>query len=549
MDTLRLILITSLVLVTLKLWTDWEIRYGPKTTEEISVLRGDQTDFGHNEIPELRTEHGTNMSPSPVTELSASYTLVNVYTDTFQLKINPRGAGIHYAALIKFPVSVDQQDKAFVLMDDSEHLHYVIQGGLLSKQPAATHEALFQTPYDNYSLAVDKQTLDVPFTWEASGVQVTKTFRFTRGSHLIRVIYEVSNNSDTAWAGRSYTQLKRDNPGRSGRRIIYTYTGAVMSGPENRYEKIDFDEISDQPIERDVQNGWVAMIQHYFLTAVIPEDKSKIYHYYTKALIDNLFIAGVISPMAEILPGEKKEIATQYYIGPKDQEILDSIAEGLDLTVDYGVLWFIAKPLFWCLNKVHKITGNWGWSIILITVLLKVLFYQLSAAGYRSMANMRKVQPRIMSIRDRYKDDKAQLNQAMMQIYKEEKINPLGGCFPIMIQIPVFIALYWVLLESVELRQAGFILWLDDLSTPDPYWVLPILMGLTMFIQQKLNPAPLDPVQAKVMMILPFAFTIFFGFFPSGLVLYWVANNTLSIGQQWLITRSIEQARLGPQSE
>ena len=328
-------------------------------------------------------------------------------------------------------------------------------------------------------------------------------------------------------------------------RFIYTYTGTVISDPENRYEKISFDDIDDAPISKQSNDGWIAVIQHYFLAALVPANREETYHYYTKSLGNKMYTSGLISPGREISPGQETDFTEQIYIGPKDQDKLSGIAEGLDLTVDYGMLWFIAKPLFWGLKAIHEKINNWGWSIILVTVFLKLLFYKLSAAGYRSMANMRRVQPRLMSLKERYKDDRVKMNQAMMQIYKEEKINPFGGCFPILIQIPVFIALYWVLLESVELRQASFILWIVDLSRPDPYWVLPLIMGITMFIQQKLNPAPLDPIQAKVMMTLPIVFTVFFGFFPSGLVLYWVANNTLSILQQWLIMKNLEKAGLG----
>jgi len=304
-------------------------------------------------------------------------------------------------------------------------------------------------------------------------------------------------------------------------------------------------------LSRTIINGWAAMMQHYFLTAVIPDVATEEQHYYS-LFIDkersgndaDRFVIGSATPRIQISPGESKSLQHKFYIGPKIQSDLEKIAPGLELTVDYGMLWFIAKPLFWCLQKFHALTGNWGLAIILVTLMLKILFYNLSAAGYRSMARMRKVQPRLLAIRDRYKDDRARLNKAMMDIYKEEKINPLGGCFPILIQIPVFIALYWVLLESIELRQAEFGLWIHDLSNQDPYFVLPVIMGLTMLVQQKLNPAPLDPVQEKVMMMLPFVFTVFFAFFPSGLVLYWVVNNILSIAQQWLITRNIERAGL-----
>lgn len=550
MDSIRLVLIISFAMVSMKLWTSWETAYGSAATGSSQVVVNETatTNTVNNEIPQSLAGAATTGVPTVSTaaaQNSSAQSSVEIRTDIFKIRIDPQGAGINHAALLDYPTGLDKPDDPFVLMDQSEALTHVVQGGLLSKQPAPTHEAGFQTSQQAYEMSPDAAGLQVDFTWSQAGVTVTKTYEFVRGSHEIKVRYNINNNSREVWSGRAYSQFKRNAPDEGGMRLIYTYTGAVISGPENRYEKISFSDITDQTLTRDVTDGWIAMIQHYFLAALIPTDKTSTYHYYTRDLGNNMFAAGALTPVIEILPGEQKEIVELMYLGPKDQDQLEQIATGLDLTVDYGKLWFLAKPLFWGLSKVHEYTGNWGWSIILITIFLKLLFYKLSAAGYRSMANMRRVQPRLVALRDRYKDDRAKLNQAMMQIYKEEKINPLGGCFPILIQIPVFIALYWVLLESIELRQAPFILWLHDLSTPDPYWVLPLIMGVTMFVQQKLNPAPIDPVQAKVMMIMPFAFTIFFGFFPSGLVLYWVANNTLSIIQQWMITRNLERAGLG----
>ena len=324
-------------------------------------------------------------------------------------------------------------------------------------------------------------------------------------------------------------------------KFIYTYTGAVVSTPEKRYEKISFDDIEDDDLKIKTDYGWVAMLQHYFLTAIIPDKKEEAHTYYTRKGNNRSYIIGAATPTKEIISGYKGALTHRVYFGPKEQKEIEKLAEGLSLTVDYGIFWFLAKPLYWLLDYINSYTNNWGWSIVLVTVILKLLFYRLSAAGYRSMANMRRVQPRLLALKERYQDDRAQLNKAMMDIYKKEKINPLGGCFPILIQIPVFISLYWVLLESVELRQADFVLWINDLSVADPFFVLPLLMGITMFIQQKLNPAPMDPIQAKVMAVLPVVFTIFFAFFPAGLVLYWVANNILSIAQQWVITRNIEK--------
>ena len=286
------------------------------------------------------------------------------------------------------------------------------------------------------------------------------------------------------------------------------------------------------------------MLQHYFFTALLPGSTQDTYRYYTLNPDKKSYVIGAVTPAVTLSAGVSETFQQRLYFGPKLQKSIEQLADGLELTVDYGIFWFIAKPLYWVLDFIHTYTGNWGWSIVLVTLLLKIIFYRLSAAGYRSMANMRRVQPRLVSIKERYKNDRARLNQAMMDIYKEEKINPLGGCFPILIQIPVFISLYWVLLESVELRQAPFALWINDLSSPDPFFVLPLLMGVTMFVQQKLNPAPMDPVQEKVLQMLPIVFTVFFAFFPSGLVLYWVVNNILSIAQQWMITKNLEKAGL-----
>jgi YidC/Oxa1 family membrane protein insertase len=321
-----------------------------------------------------------------------------------------------------------------------------------------------------------------------------------------------------------------------------TYIGAAISSPEKRYEKLPFDEMGSTPLDRTITGGWAAMLQHYFVAALVPP-ANEPFQYYTKALDQHRYIVGMYGPQQQVEPGQSISLTSTIYAGPKDQDRLEQLAPGLDLTVDYGSLWFLSKPLFWWMQKLHAWTGNWGWAIILLTLTVKAALYRLAAASYRSMAHMKQVQPRLVALRERYANDKQRLNQAMMELYKQEKINPLGGCLPVLVQIPVFLALYWVLLESVELRQAPFIGWIKDLSTYDPYFVLPVLMGISMFVQQRMNPAPPDPVQAKVMQILPVVFTVFFIFFPAGLVLYWLVNNVLSIAQQWLITRSIEGAK------
>ena len=542
MDTQRLILILALSLVSMMLWQAWQQDYG--STAAGAGNRDLAAPVEDPGIPQLKPDEVNAPDlPDMAHAAGADGTVVTVETDVLRLKID-QGGTIVFAELPDYPVSPDAQDQPFVLLDNSDSLYHVIQGGIVGAA-APTHKDIFSAERRSYTLGTGQQTLEVPLRWQgADGVTVTKVFGFERGSYRIYVRYLVENGSGNAWEGRQYTQIKRDDPSREGRRLIYTYTGAVLSSPDNRYEKISFDDMEDQDADAQISNGWAAMIQHYFLTAILPADTGAAYRYYTRAFSSRYYSIGSVSPALRLAPGQQGELAGYVYIGPKVQSVLETLADKLELTVDYGMLWFLAKPLFWCLERLYGLTGNWGWAIILVTVLLKLLFYHLSAAGYRSMANMRRVQPRLMAIRERHKDDRARLNQAMMQIYKEEKINPFGGCFPILIQIPVFLALYWVLLESVELRQADFIFWLNDLSDKDPFYVLPIIMGVTMLVQQKLNPAPMDPMQEKVMKALPFVFTIFFAFFPSGLVLYWVTNNVLSIAQQWLIMRNLEKEGL-----
>lgn len=549
MDNLRFILVVALSLVLLMLWQEWEKDYG-STAQQATIQESEQTPTpglsGGPDIPGVPSTTNTQRH-SPVAIESAP-TLpgqdqdpVQVETDLFKINIGKTGAGIDKVELLKYSVSLDSPNEPTILLNNTSGLFYVAQGGLLSENGGPTHEARFVAEHQSYSLKPGEDKLSVPLVWESeNGLRVTKTYEFKRNSYLVNIKYKIENSSAEDWTGHAYNQLQRSDPGRTSH-ILYTYTGAVISSPEKRYEKISFGDMEEEKLNVDIANGWAAMLQHYFLTALVPANREEIEHYYTLALDDNRYVIGAITPTVNIAANTTGLVEQKLYMGPKIQGKLEEIAPGLELTVDYGMLWFLAKPLFWCLQKFHSLTGNWGWAIVLVTLMLKLLFFKLSAAGYKSMAKMRLVQPRLMAIKDRYKDDRARLNQAMMDIYKKEKINPLGGCFPILIQIPVFIALYWTLLESVELRQAGFIFWLKDLSTPDKFYVLPLLMGATMLIQQKLNPAPMDPVQQKVMSILPIVFTVFFAFFPSGLVLYWVVNNVLSIVQQWVITRSIER--------
>lgn len=551
METTRFILLISLGLVLTMIWQAWEKDYGnvePVEIVDTAVPESPADQPFVNNLPETVSPEFKNGDAPSIAVVDNKQELkgkvIHIKTDVLDIEINTQGGTVQRAALLDYPVSKDKEDEKTILLKNESNEFYLIQGGLLSKSDLANHKTVFNSENNHYDLG-DKDSISVPLYWQSeNGLNVVKTFTFYKGQYIADVSYDIENATTEEWTGSVYAQINRTDPTDNGSPFLYTYTGAIVSTPESRYEKVSFDDIQDDKLSVDVADGWVAMIQHYFFTALIPGSKEDQYHYYTLNPDKQSYVIGAITPAEKLSVGSSANISHRFYVGPKLQKELSQYADGLELTVDYGIFWFLAEPVFWLLDKIHDIVKNWGWSIVLVTLALKLLFYKLSAAGYRSMANMRRVQPRLLSIRDRYKDDRAQLNQAMMNLYKEEKINPLGGCFPILIQIPVFISLYWVLLESVELRQAEFILWINDLSAADPYFVLPLLMGISMYVQQKLNPAPMDPVQAKVLSVLPVVFTVFFAFFPSGLVLYWVVNNILSIAQQWVITRNIEKEGL-----
>jgi len=419
----------------------------------------------------------------------------------------------------------------------------VIESGLQGKagEAAPTHREQMSAAADSYRLAEGAETVSVPLTWQsADGIVVTKTLTFTRGSYEVKVDYAINNGSAEPWVVNQYRQLKR-KPGTKDEKqqFLNTYIGGVVSNQEERYEKISFGDMEDENLNVDATNGWVAMIQHYFAAAWVPADDETNTAYSRHLSNENRYLIGLVSGSQTIPAGGQGSFTSKAYIGPKIQEKLEAAAENLKLTVDFGWLTILAQPLFWLLNKIHGFVGNWGFAIFGVTFVVKAIFYKLSEAGYKSMARMKSLQPKLLSLKERYGDDRAKMGQATMDLYKKEKVNPLGGCLPMLVQIPVFIALYWVLLESVELRQAPWIGWIKDLSIRDPLFILPLIMGLTMFLQQKLNPAPVDPIQQKVFMFLPIGFTVFFAFFPAGLVLYWCVNNTLSIAQQYYITRHV----------
>jgi len=548
MDNIRLLLLATFAFLSLLLYNAWQEDYVAQAPVASSAPAGSRTVTAPDGVPDVSTSTlpSTTTSDVPggmpkVATAPIGGEVVKVKTDLFDIEISTIGGSIISAKLLDYPVSPKTPDLKFHLLNRTTNDPFVAQSGLISSEKtlAPNHEAEFTIEQSEYQLADGEETLDVKLIWQkADGIEVVKHFIFNRGSYLINVVHEVNNNSGVAWTARDYAQLMRGEPSETSS-FIYTYTGGVVYSPETKYEKYDFGDMADANLNRNETDGWIAMIQHYFLAAWIPPTGQKE-HFYSNDLGENRYIIGSYSPAVTLQSGESHQFSKKLYVGPKLQEQLLKVAPGLELTVDYGWLTVVAQPIFWLLQKLHDIVGNWGWSIILLTILIKAAFFKLSEASYKSMANMRRMTPRMTALKDRYGDDKARLNKAMMDLYKTEKINPLGGCLPMLVQIPVFIALYWVLLESVEMRQAPFILWMDNLSAKDPYFILPLIMGVSMFVQQKLNPTPPDPLQAKMMMALPFVFTIFFAFFPSGLVLYWVVNNLISITQQYFITRRID---------
>ncbi|MFZ5466908.1 MAG: membrane protein insertase YidC [Pseudomonadota bacterium] len=548
MDSQRLILIIAFSFVMLLMWQAWnedqaalvaqqQAAVSPATQADVPAAAAETPSAARDDVPATQDQPAAR--PNATGEQQ-----VRVVTDVLDVMISTRGGVIQRADLLAYPVSLEQPDQPVRLLNDASGLINVAQSGLRSTDgPAPDHYASYVAAAGEYRLGQGDERVVVPLTWEQDGVKVTKTFTFTRGSYKVDVGHEVHNGASRPWSGSQYRQLQR-NADAGGMALVYTYTGGVYAGTQadgerRPYEKVKFEDMGKVALDVQLTNGWVAMIQHYFVGAWIPGSKDESNRFYTLASQNGgaLYTLGMISPGRTVEPGASTTFASSLYIGPKIQDNLEALAEGLDLTVDYGMLHFIAKPIFWLLSLFHDWVGNWGWAIVLVTVLIKIVFYKLSESSYRSMANMRKLQPKLQALKERYGDNKQKFSEEMMKLYRTEKINPLGGCLPILVQIPVFIALYWVLVESVELRQAPFILWINDLTAMDPYFVLPVLMGISMWLQHKLNPQPMDEMQRKVFMILPPVFTVFFAFFPSGLVLYWVVNNVLSIAQQWVINK------------
>ena len=547
MEQRRLFPLAIFVLSLIMLWTNWIAYNRPAAPASANPAGAAPSSVSAQAPDDTVPTPGHLVTPSltPAEASTPRIARIRVSTDVMRADISAEGGNIIRLELVQHK-STSDPEKSFVIFDDGgEHL-YEAESGLLGAN-LPNHRTLFTLPSGDQTLADGQEKLELKLEAPTvNGVTVTKRMTFTRGSYLVDVAYEIRNQSGEALTAQAYFQFLRDGkPAEqvtSGFGSVQTFTGPAFYTDHEKFQKVTFEEIAENKAKfaHDADNGWVAMVQHYFVSAWLPP-KGIAREYLAKKTNSGNYTAGLMLAPITVAPDATSTVETQLYVGPQDQNKLENIAEGLNLVVDYGILTVIAAPLFWLLSKLHSLTGNWGWAIIFVTIIIKALFFPLSAASYKSMAKMRVLAPRLQRLKEVYGSDKARMQQEMMKIYRDEKINPLGGCLPILVQIPVFIALYWVLLGSAEMRQAPWLGWIQDLSARDPYFILPLILGASMLIQPRLNPTPPAPFQAKVMMAMPIVFTVMFLWFPSGLVLYWVVNNLLSIAQQWQITRMIER--------
>ena len=563
MGNLRSVLLITLGLLGYMLWVQWQRDYPtPPSATQVTAsshdIPGQAPEVPGNEadlpqpldVPKTQAPANGENAATPEGALPAmgESTVVTVTTDVLEVRIGLRGGTLMSARLLNYPEVLEQPDKKINLLEEHGDSLFIAQSGLLSHQAAPNHTSEYQTAQTEYRLTEGEDELRVPLTWRSGdGIRVTKMFVFKRGKYLIDVRHELENESAALWSGSRYDQLQRAVSTEKKKRgfanpSAYSFDGIGFYTPQDKFEKVNFSDVAEDPFEKSASGGWLAMIQHYFFAAWIPPANESVT--YTTSVIQTSgwprYIARDVSPIQSANPGEHITFDSRLYLGPKLQEHLEEVAPGLEHTVNYGIFTVFSKPLFWLLSHIHSLVGNWGWAIVLLTVLVKAAFFKLTETQYKSMARMRKLQPRIEQLKERFGDDRQRLSQAMMELYKTEKANPLAGCLPMLVQIPVFIALYWVLLESVELRQAPFILWVNNLSARDPYFVLPLLNAGFMIATQRLTPtAGMDPLQRKMMNLMPVVFAVMFAFFPAGLVLYWATNAGLSLAQQVYITRKI----------
>ncbi|MDA1343649.1 MAG: membrane protein insertase YidC [Proteobacteria bacterium] len=567
MENIRFILVIAFAMIVLLLWQAWQMDYSPKPviaqieSSAVADVKEDLPAISNTATAQVQAD-GQPVVTAPLAAVSAT-DIVTVKTDVIALEIDMQGGTIQNFDLLNYPVEKDntivntmrklvgleaaeKNRQPVRLFNSSSEKMFIAQSGLIAVSGSAAapdHHTTYTHQTSSYVLADGQDSLSVPLTWtDNNGLAMTKTFVFKRGSYEITLNQNIKNNTGKDWSGRQYSQLLRtpfnENTGNMLTAGMRAYDGGVVYTEKDKYKKINFDDMVDDNLDVVSPGGWAAIIQHYFASAWIPPAEAEN-HFYTKHLKDERYVIGSYSPPVTVANNTEAQFVARLFSGPKIQPVMEKVAPGLELTVDYSVLTFIGKPIYWLLNKIHSFTGNWGFAIIGVTFCIKLLMFPLTQASFISMARMRKIQPRLKELQERFADDRPRFNKEMMDMYKKEKVNPLGGCLPILFQIPVFMSLYWVLSETVEFRQAPFLLWIQDMSVMDPFLVLPVVMGITMKIQQGLNPPPIDPVQAKILKMFPLVFTVFFLFFPAGLVLYWVVNNTLSIIQQTYITKKI----------
>jgi YidC/Oxa1 family membrane protein insertase len=551
MDIQRTVLWVVFSMSLLFLWDNW-MRYNGKqslffptatTQQQATPAAGGTPPATRADVPQasapMAAPAGVPGTTVPAGATTSPSERITITTDVVKADIDTLGGQVTRLELLKHKDTVDPT-KNTVLFDSSANRTYLGQTGLVGG-PFPNHKSPFVARPGPRALDGGKE-LQLVLESEQNGVKLIKTYTFRRGEYAIGVRHDVVNNTGAPINPSLYLQLARDGNKPEGESKLYmTFTGPAVYTDTEKFQKLSFEDIEKGKAKHvtKAENGWVSMVQHYFVSAFLPPANTPR-EIYTRKIDNNLYAVGSILPVGTVAPGASASIESRLYSGPQESAVLEKTAPGFELVKDYGWLTIIAKPIFWLMDQIHKVIGNWGWTIIALTVLIKLAFFPLSAASYRSMAKMKTVTPKMQAIRERHKSDPQKMNQAMMELYKTEKINPLGGCLPIVVQIPVFISLYWVLLASVEMRNAPWLGWIHDLASPDPWYILPIVMAATMFIQTKLNPTPPDPIQAKVMMFMPIIFSVMFFFFPAGLVLYWVVNNVLSIAQQWVITRKIQ---------
>jgi YidC/Oxa1 family membrane protein insertase len=544
MDTQRIIAFIIFSFSTLLLWESWQSYDNPQPAIEVQASKGNQqVEPANAELP----QPGQLLKPN-TTELADSGQIAQgararIITDVIDAEIDANGGDLRKVVLSRYRQN-DAAEQPFVLLEERPGRNYFAQMGFVGGT-LPTHKTVFELVPGEYRLKDGQNEIKVVLKASLNNADVVRTYKFQRGSYVVDVETQIINRGAAVVEGFPYYQILRlGQPPEGESALMHTFTGPALYTDVGKFQKVAFEDISKGKTEfvKEAKDGWISLVQHHFVSAWVttdPADASQR-EFYTRAVGDNEYSAGMIFPVIKLNPGDEKTVSMRLYAGPQELEKIKSLAPGLDLVVDYGWLTILAYPIFILLNWINKLVINWGVSIILLTILIKLVFYPLSAAGYKSMAKMRKLAPRLQNLKERYGDDRQKLHEGMMKIYQAEKINPMGGCLPILVQIPVFIALYWVLMGAVELRQAPFALWIQDLSKPDPYYVLPVIMAITSFIQVKLSPASPDPVQQKVMMAMPVIFSVMFLFFPAGLVLYWLVNNVLSILQQWRINTIIE---------